>query len=250
MITLASIALISVSSAAQDNSIKTVADKGVSGMYLVSLCAEGDYAIDADSAELFSIYTDMGKAFFTRLMIRGGKHYVKAGDHVIIKTTEARTVTMEASDGRSTVFYDDIICPSEDTSIEDFRASHLVGEDKYIYMLTNMERNGGFGFTYFTGTTMKKGNFYIVSTVVPEPTGIQSIKGVTATGGQLYNLLGRHIDMPTAGQIYIRGGRKFVYCGEIQTSPAAPVMTRAANDIEDGDQVPFLPGEAGNDDGF
>ena len=56
--------------------------------------------------------------------------------------------------------------------------------------------------------------------------------------------------MPTAGQIYIRGGRKFVYCGEIQTSPAAPVMTRAANDIEDGDQVPFLPGEAGNDDGF
>ena len=27
-------------------------------------------------------------------------------------------------------------------------------------------------------------------------------------------------------------------------------MTRAAKDIEDGDPVPFLPGEAGDDDGF
>ena len=111
--------------------------------------------------------------------------------------------------------------------------------------------NGGFGFTHFTGDTMKKGNFYIISTVEPETTGMQSVKGIATANAMLYNLQGLRVGTPTAGQIYISGGRKFIYhAEESQTLPAMPVMTRATNDIEDGDQVPFLPGEAGNEDGF
>lgn len=238
--------------AADGDSITTVADRGTSGLYYAKLCPGYDVAIDKDDAEVFSIYTDMGKGFFNVLRIRGGKNVIKVGDHVIVKTTEPKTIPLVTSDKQSSVSYDDIICPTEDTPVADFQASHPVNEGEYIYMLTNMERNGGFGFTHFTGTTMKKGNFYIVSTVEPETTSIHSMKGNTTTSAMFYNLQGQRVGTLTAGQIYIRDGRKFVYRGdENQTAAAtAPAMTRAANDIEDGDQIPFLPGEAGNEDGF
>ena len=238
--------------------ITTVADAGTSGMCLASFVPEADYAIDAESAEVLSMYTVMGRAIFTRLLVRGGKHYVKAGAHVIIKTKEPMAVTLEPSDGRSTLLYDDIISPEEDTPVEDFRANHPVAEGEYIYMLTNMEKNGGFGFTYFTGKTMKKGNFYIVSTREPEKTGIKAVNSTVASiEGAVYNLQGMRVLNPVEGQIYIQNGRKFVKRNNAtsassleQPSIIAPVVTRAVKDIEDGDPVPFLPGDAGDEDGF
>ena len=238
--------------ASENDSITTAIDKGESGMYYATMCPNEDVAIDKDSAELFSIYIDMGQPYFMKMRVQSGKYVVKAGDCVIVKTLEPKEIPLEDSSiSRSSVWSNDIVSPSEDTSAEDFRNSHPINDGEYIYLLTNMEKNGGFGFTHFTGTTMKKGNFYIVSTVEPETTGIQVVKRGGAASTSLYNLQGQRVGSPVPGQIYIKGGRKFVYrAEEVYASPVAPVMTRAAKDIEDGDPVPFLPGEAGDDDGF
>ena len=194
-----------------------------------------------------------------KMRVQSGKYIVKAGDCVIVKTLEAKTIPLESTTmTKSSVWSNDLISPAEDTSVDDFRTNYPVAEGEYIYMLTNMEKNGGFGFTYFTGTTMKKGNFYIVSIREPETTGIQTVKPVAVpTDGAIYNLQGIRVSNPAEGQIYIQNGRKFVKRSNAISMPSQeqpttviPVMTRADKDIEDGDPVPFLPGEAGDEDGF
>lgn len=234
--------------------VTTVADKGTSGMYIAKLWPDHDIAIDSEGEVVtaFCVYTDGSNVRVLRLRLQGGKYIVKAGDCVIVKTNEARTIPLEETTASmSSVWMSHIICPTEDTVVADFCASRPVKDNEYIYMLTNMERNGGFGFTHFTGTTMKKGNFYIVSTHVPETTGIESVSDNPTTYAPLYNLEGKRVDTPTVGQICIRNGRKFIYRGdEGQASLSESVMTRAVNDIEDGDPVPFLSGEAGDDDGL
>ena len=243
--------------AAESDFITTVADKGTSGVYYAVLCPEADVAISKDDAEVFSIYMDMGKAYFNVLRIRSGMNVIKAGDHVIVKTTEPKTIPLLQSDKRSSVSYDDIICPDEDTSVEDFCANHPVDEGEYIYMLTNMERNGGFGFTHFTGDVMRKGCFFIVSTIEPETTEIKAATrerrdGDLSASKVVYDQKGQRVVSPRAGQIYIQGGRKYLKApiGGSEHINVQRQNTRAAEDIEDGDRVPFLPGEAGNDDGF
>ena len=252
LLSIALLVNINVMATDDNSSISTMVDTGTSGLCYAKLCPNEDVAIDKDSAELFSIYIDMGQPYFMKMRVQSGKYVVKAGDCVIVKTLEPKEIPLEDSSiSRSSVWSNDIVSPSEDTSVEDFRNSHPINEGEYIYLLTNMEKNGGFGFTHFTGTTMKKGNFYIVSTVEPETTGIQVVKRGGAASTSLYNLQGQRVGSPVPGQIYIKGGCKFVYrAEEVLASPVAPVMTRAAKDIEDGDPVPILPGEAGDDDGF
>ena len=116
----------------------------------------------------------------------------------------------EASSSRSSVWISDLFSPSEDMSVDDFCSSHPLAEGECIYLLTNLAENGGFGFTLFTGDTMRKGCFFIVSS------------------------------------------EKSAVGAESRASASVPsrAATRAAQDIEDGDTVPFLEGEAGNDDGF
>lgn len=171
----------------------TVADNGSSGMFVATFCPQKDVAISKDDAEVFSIYMDMGNPNLSKLRIRNGQFVIKAGEPVVVKTTEAKTVTLGTSDRSSSTFINDAICLSADLSVEDFRKEHAVEDGATLYLLTNMAKNGGFGFTRFTGDTMKRGNFFIV---------------------------------------------------------VSKSKTRAAIDIEDGDPVPFLEGEAGNDDGF
>lgn len=240
--------------------VTTVADKGESGMFLATFIPVDKVCIDKNDAEIFSFYVDEGTGlpYFAKLMPKGGKFCMAPGNHVVVKTSESKAVTLETTAKSSSVTYDNVISPTEDTHIEDFRAKRPVAEGEYIYMLTNMEKNGGFGFTYFTGTTMKKGNFYIVSTREPEATGIQTVKSnVASVDGAIYNLQGIRVPNPAEGQIYIQNGRKFVMLSNATCTPSLeqsttviPVITRAAKDIEDGDPVPFLPGEAGDDDGF
>ena len=249
---------VAVHAQTDDVALTTVADSGGSGMYLGKLCPDHDVAIDKSVGDAFSIYVDLGIPYFNKLRIRGGKYNVKAGESVVIKTTEAYTFDVPAaSDIRSSLNSNDIICPAEDTPTADFIAQHPVGDGEYIYLLTNMAGNGGFGFTHFTGDTMRKGGFFIISTVEPETTGIRSIKSNAATDGRIYDLQGREISNPLAGHLYISGGRKFVYGSSIhpaafssEPTTIAKARTRADVALEDGDAVPFLPGEAGNDDGF
>ena len=188
--------IAAVAQESQGDVVTTVADKGESGMYIAALCPKKDVAIDNELVECFSIYTDRRKAYLLRMRIFDGQFLAKAGDCVIVKsTTEPVTIPLhEETSGISSVWSSDIICPSQDMSVEEFRLSHSLKQTQNIYLLTNMAKNGGFGFTKFTGDVMRKGNFFIVSPKISS--------------------------------------------------------TRAAVDIEDGDPVPFLEGEAGNDDGF
>ena len=181
---------------AQDvtETVTTVADQGKSGMYLVTFCPQKDVAIGKDDADVFSIYMDMGIPYLCKLRVRSGQFVIKAGEPVVVKTfDEAKAVKLWTSDKPSSTFFNDVVCLSADQKVADYRKTNSVADDATIYLLTNMAKNGGFGFTKFTGDTMRKGNFFIV---------------VSAS------------------------------------------KTRAANDIEDGDPVPMLDGEAGNDDGF
>ena len=156
---------------------------------------------------------------------------IKAGECVIIKTAEEKEVKIESTTSTKTSFvWNDLICPSADTSLEAFKTAHGVTESQYIYMLTNLERNGGFGFTHFGGTTLKAGNFYIITTREPSASGRLSMEWVDADGnvmeqeataidavqksgsgeGPVYNLQGFKTAEPTARGIYVRNGKKYL----------------------------------------
>ena len=258
--------LFALSASAQEvvgDVVTTVADEGESGMFLATLCPTEDVAVDKDEAELFSIYTDSGDATLMKMRVRDGKYIVKAGDCVIVKTPEAKAVPLEeTSSSRSSVWINDLFCPSEDMSVEDFCSSHLVAEGECIYLLTNQPANGGFGFTKFAGDRLRKGFFYIVTadhtlTSIESHSLARSREKASAT----YTLQG-YPKAPAHGQLYIQNGQKFV-AGKSQHVTAgindetrqdsegpARMGTRAMEEVEDGDIVPFLEGEAGNDDGF
>ncbi len=254
---------LSASAQAPGETITTVADKGTSGMYLAKFCPTSDICFDRQE-EMFpySLYINetTSEGIFSALRARaGGKYIVRAGEHVIVKTKEPVDIIIEEYTGTQKSVYDDeAYSPVEDIYVSDFIATYGLTDGEYIYMLTNMEKNGGFGFTHFTGSTMKKGNFYIVSTREPETTGIKAVSSTVASiEGAVYNLQGMRVLNPVEGQIYIQNGRKFVKRNNAtsassleQPSIIAPVVTRAVKDIEDGDPVPILPGEAGDDDGF
>lgn len=258
--------MVSINSSAQSK-ITTVADKGTSGIYVATLCPTTDIAIEEEDEELFvfSVYVDRGtgRAYLLTLVTQDGKYIVKAGDRVIIKTYEPKTIALENTTVKeSGVLRNHAICLKEDTPVEDFKTSKPVKEGEYIYMLTNMEANGGFGFTLFTGDTMRKGNFFIVSKKEPETTAV-SMAARTSEMPSLtnditvYDTKGQQVASTREGQVYIQNGKKIVATPEntakaivSKQETSNRVKTRSSIDIEDGDPIPFLPGEAGNDDGF
>ena len=227
-ITLLAVCLFCISTSAQDV-VKTVADKGTSGMFFAKLCPKSDVAINKDDADVFSVYTDNATARFSQLRIRGGKYVVKAGECAIIKTAEAKDITLEPTTAKSSIVWSDLICPQTDQTLEEFKTAHSVTEGMYIYMLTNLERNGGFGFTHFGGTTMRAGNFYIINTREPSASGRLDMEWVDADGNVMsettainaavkeaagddavYNLNGVMTAEPKAKGVYIRNGKKFI----------------------------------------
>ena len=256
MFSLLAVMMFTLSGAAEDtigDVVTTVADEGTSGMFVATLCPKKDVAFDkTEDLEAFSIYTDSwGKAYLMRMRIQDGTFVAKAGDCVIIKTTEPTTIPLvEETSAPSSVWDSNVFCPSEDMSVEDFLSAHPLNTRECIYLLTNMAKNGGFGFTKFTGDLMKQGNFFIIGRD-NNPTAINAnavsdeVDGMISQG-PTYDLLGRQVT-PSPGQLLIQKGRKFV-TGKSQ--PGQVAVTRAAEDVGDGDPVPFLEGEAGNDDGF
>ena len=225
---ISAVCLLSISASAQDV-VKTVADKGTSGMYFAKVCAKANVAINKDDAMVFSVYTDKAVARFAQLRVRGGKYVLKPGDCVILKTSEAKEITLEPSTAASSVAWSSMICPSEDMTVEEFNTAYDVKEGMYVYMLTNLERNGGFGFTHFGGTTMKAGNFYIITTkepsasgrldmewvdadgnVVNEATAIDAAVKETAGDDAVYDLNGVKTAAPKAKGVYIRNGKKIL----------------------------------------
>lgn len=230
IVILFALCLLSNSAMAQENTVRTVADKGTSGMFFAKLCPSSNVAIDKTEADVFSVYTDGANARFSSGRTYGGKYVILAGECVIIKTSEAKDVPYESSTARRSSFiWNDLLSPKTDMSLEDFKTAYDVTEGKYIYMLTNLERNGGFGFTHFGGTTLKAGNFYIITTREPgasgrlgivwvdadgneinEATGINAVIKTAEEGTEVYNLQGIQVNEPTAPGIYVSKGKKYI----------------------------------------
>ena len=227
VLVLITFCLMGISASAQDV-VKTVADKGTSGKFFAKLCPKTDVAIDKNDADVFAVYADGETARFAQGVFRSNKYVIKAGECAIIKTSEEKEVKLESTTStKSSFLWNDLICPAADQTLEEFKKAHSVTDGKYIYMLTNLERNGGFGFTHFGGTTMKAGNFYIISTKAPSASGRLDIEWEDADGNveneataisavmqakgddAVYNLNGVKTAAPTKG-IYIRNGKKFI----------------------------------------
>ena len=186
----------------------------------------------ADDLKLFSVYVDEGTAYFQALRTFGGKYLIAPDSKIIIKTdtpkeVEYTTQPYDASDPINSVLVDEIWALTDDTPLADFQSDY-VGAGEYVYRLTNNASTGGFGFTFFTGTTMKAGQFFIISTKTPaagarlqtvwldedgnvegDATGIQQVDAAEAQDGAIYNLQGVRVNAAKKG-LYIQNGKKFI----------------------------------------
>ena len=222
--------------------VKTVKDNGTSGKYFGKLCPLNDVTIDVNDAKVYSIYVDGGTAYFQSLLQRGGKYIVKKDEHVIVKTDEAKEVKLTPyKDTQYSVTVDEMFSLKEAVPTSEVQAGvdgakviaknagiYACGSGKYIYRLTNNASTGGFGFTFFSGTTMKDGQFFIISSQKPAgaarlnvvwldengnveegATAIQSIDKADAEDGAIYNLQGIRVNNAKKG-LYIKNGKKYI----------------------------------------
>ena len=225
--------------------VKTVKDNGTSGKYFGKLCPLNDVTIDVNDAKVYSIYVDGGTAYFQSLLQRSGKYIVKKNEHVIVKTDEAKEVKLTPYKGPGTqysVTVDEMFSLKEAVPTSEVQGGtvagtkviaknegiYACGSGKYIYRLTNNASTGGFGFTFFSGTTMKDGQFFIISSQKPAgaarlnvvwldengnveegATAIQSIDKADAEDGAIYNLQGIRVNNAKKG-LYIKNGKKYI----------------------------------------
>ena len=195
----------------------------------------------SDDLKLYSIYVDEGIAYFQALRTFDGQFIIAPNAHVILKTDAPKDnieYTTATESGKNSVLVDEVVTLnwggdlydyqiSADPTCElaDFRYDNGIKASQYVYRLTN---NGGFGFKFFTGTTMKAGQFFIVSTKKPtgaarlqtvwldengnvegDATGIQQVDAAEAQDGAIYNLQGVRVNAAKKG-LYIQNGKKFI----------------------------------------
>ena len=231
------------------NSIETVADAGTSGKFFARfnnpVGSPWVYTINPDDAKVYSIYVDQGKAYFQALRKQSGQYKICAGDNVIIKTDEKKTIEMgTVIGGASSVLIDNVFCFKVDTDYGKFQANYNIPanlsfasnygatianklpSNKWVYRLTNNKATGGFGFTYFSGTKLKAGQFFILSDQAPsagrldnvwldedgnvegDATAINKIQSKTEDGA-IYNLQGVRVNAAKKG-LYIQNGKKYI----------------------------------------
>ena len=173
------------------------------------------------------------------------------GSHVILKTDEAKEIEIHqltmtdaikldlarymmsygpgAGLRQSSIAYDDVYDSQKDDDLA--RVQHYAGVSagSYLYRLTNTAGQG-FGFTAFTGSTIKEGQFFVACEAKPagagrlaevwldedgkvisgDVTGIESVEKIDVNNGAIYNLQGVRVDNPVKGGLYIQNGKKIV----------------------------------------
>ena len=173
------------------------------------------------------------------------------GSHVILKTDEAKEIEIHQltmTDAikldlaryfmgklpisglrQSSIAYDDVYDSQKDDDLA--RVQHYAGVSagSYLYRLTNTAGQG-FGFTAFTGSTIKEGQFFVACEAKPagagrlaevwldedgkvisgDVTGIESVEKIDVNNGAIYNLQGVRVDNPVKGGLYIQNGKKIV----------------------------------------
>lgn len=216
--------------------VKTVQDKANPNQFIAKYANNTGYDvyINAEDAKVYSIYVDGEDAYFQACRTVDGKYWIRnAGmndNHVIIKTTEAKEVkvTMDpVGTLKYSVGFDDVNDATWETDLSDLQWTMNVVAGEYIYRLTNTE-DQGFGFTFFTGTTVKEGQFFVKTTKKPEGAGrlnviwldedgnaeseataIQKIQNTDSENGAIYNLQGVRVEKAQKG-LYIQNGKKFI----------------------------------------
>lgn len=230
--------------------VQTVQDKANASQFVAKYVNNGPQPvyIDANDAKVYSIYVDGDKAYFQALRTFDGKYVIQpqavAGfeSHVIIVTKEAKEVSIhrmflnelyEGIFAESSIGHDNVYDSQEDDDLAMVQynakqaAPGVVGLN-YLYRLTNTS-GVGFGFTAFTGTTIKAGQFFIVCSRKPngagrlevvwldedgnvegEATGIETVKNIDVNNDAIYNLQGVRVDNPVKGRVYIQNGKKIV----------------------------------------
>jgi len=230
---------------AEDLQVTTVADKGASKKFFGKICAPLHMQIskeDLGDAKLYSVYVDEGVAYFQALKVKKGYYKIKEGENIIVKTNEAATINFELQKApwETSITEDAVFNFKETVNTADFQAGTVpaakftkgtvvpfVNGSNYVYALTNSAKSHGFGFTFYKGTTMPAGAFFIVSTLNPnaagrlesvwldedgnvesEATAINKIQSETEDGA-IYNLQGVRVNAAKKG-IYIKNGKKYI----------------------------------------
>lgn len=229
---------------AETTTVKTVQDKANANQFVAKFTnTTTSWAyIDAADAKVFSIYVDGETAYFQALRTSDGKYwlaprdfdYPGSRDNVIIKTESQKEIDIHYEASSSTkkcVGFDDVYASQEDDDLADVQdgVSDYAGlqAGQYLYRLTNTE-DQGFGFTFFTGTTIKEGQFFVGCAKKPEGAGrlnivwldedgnvegnataIQKIENNTEDADAIYNLSGQKVNASYKG-VVIKNGKKYV----------------------------------------
>lgn len=215
---------------AEITSVKTVQDKANEKQFIAKFVNNSwnDLYIDAADAKVYSIYVDGETAYFQACRTYDNKYYVSTGDHVIIKTEEEKEVNINVDPtfpGYSSIGFDDIYDSKAGDDLAAVQAGAGVSAGSYLYRLTNTD-DQGFGFTYFSGTNIKEGQFFIACSKKPEGAGrleivwldedgnvenataIQGVKkALDQNDGAIYNLQGVRVQKAQKG-LYIQNGKK------------------------------------------
>ena len=219
--------------------------------------------IDANDAKVYSIFVDGDAAYFSACRTTDNKYIIQPqytiepgagpngtdlvvgdpgfGSHVIIKTKEAKEVTIhrmvlnEIYAGiynEDCIAYDDVYDSQKDDDLATVQYNAMsITEGQYLYRLTNTS-GIGFGFTSFTGSTIKEGQFFVACDKNPadagrlttvwlneegniestdgELTGIESVESIDVNEGAVYTLQGIRVDCPVKGRLYIQNGKKII----------------------------------------
>jgi hypothetical protein len=211
--------------------VKTVQDKANPNQFIGKFVSAYDASFDANDAKLYSVYMDGETAYYAACRVDDGRYYVPGGKHVILKTEEATEVSWNvestASMGNSAVGFDDVKSLTMDGDLAEIQDALNLMPGQWVYRFTNTEEQG-FGFTYYSGKTVKADQFFVASTLKPEGAGrleqvwldedgnvesnttaIQKIQNAEVEKGAVYNLQGVRVQKAQKG-LYIQNGKKLI----------------------------------------
>ena len=210
------------------STIKTVEDKSTPNQFVAKYVNfVNEVSISSEDAKVYTIYVDGETAYYQACRTFNGMYVIPKETPVIIKTEEEKEVPVKiTSTTKSSVGFTDVFTFSTNMALAEFQGTYCGStRGKYVYRLTNGA--SGFGFTFFTGTTMKAGQFFIITKGKPadaarlnnvwldedgnvegDATAINKVK-VAAEKDAIYNLAGQKVAASYKG-IVIKNGKKYI----------------------------------------
>ena len=217
--------------------IKTALDKKTSGYAMKGFYdATNDYLIKtADVTTVYEAYLNNGDVVLSRLKKIGDYYEIPAGLAVIVRTTEATTVTpikptaalpmTDPTNGSSLLGKSGGSFKSVLQSVAKDNTDKP--EANYVYALTN-KAGEGFAFSFYSGSKLNNGNIFVINPKAPtaagrmniifldedgnvefETTAIQGVQNEAENDGEIFNLSGQKVNGAYKG-IVIKNGKKMI----------------------------------------